>query len=153
MTDPKYVTTTPGELSKFKIVPIGQAAGEAGAQESDLRAQVEAKLRSAKMKLHDAEDDAIADAKLAARDLTDMRDPEEIYRLRHEVVRGIEMAIPEADELVGEARFEPHQGTEDVRAKVQARLSDARALLEFLKTRNDLDAKAVGDDLLLIWCA
>ena len=46
---------------------LKQAATETGERASDLRAQVEAKLRSAKLKLQDLQDDAIDRAKAAAR--------------------------------------------------------------------------------------
>jgi ElaB/YqjD/DUF883 family membrane-anchored ribosome-binding protein len=46
---------------------LNQAATETGERASDLRAQVEAKLRSAKLKLQDLQDDAIDRAKAAAR--------------------------------------------------------------------------------------
>lgn len=46
---------------------LRQAAKETGDKASDLRAQVEAKLTAAKLKLHDLQDDAIEQAKAAAR--------------------------------------------------------------------------------------
>ena len=46
---------------------LKQAAKETGDKASDLRAQVEAKLRTAKLKLQDLQDDAIDRAKAAAR--------------------------------------------------------------------------------------
>jgi len=46
---------------------LKQAAKESGEKASDLRTQVEAKLRSAKLRLMDLQDDAIGTAKAAAR--------------------------------------------------------------------------------------
>ena len=46
---------------------LKQAAKESGEKASDLRTQVEAKLRSAKLRLMDLQDDAIDSAKAAAR--------------------------------------------------------------------------------------
>jgi ElaB/YqjD/DUF883 family membrane-anchored ribosome-binding protein len=46
---------------------LKQAAKETGDKATDLRAQVEAKLRSARMKLQDLQDDAVDRAKAAAR--------------------------------------------------------------------------------------
>lgn len=46
---------------------LRQAAKETGEKASDLRSQVEAKLMAAKMKLQDLQDDAIDQAKAAAR--------------------------------------------------------------------------------------
>src|ERR1700751_3574559 len=46
---------------------LKQAAKESGDKASDLRAQVEAKLRSAKLKLQDLQDDAVDRARAAAR--------------------------------------------------------------------------------------
>jgi ElaB/YqjD/DUF883 family membrane-anchored ribosome-binding protein len=46
---------------------LKQAAKESGEKASDLRGQVEAKLRSAKIRLHDLSDDASESAKAAAR--------------------------------------------------------------------------------------
>jgi len=46
---------------------LKQAAQESGEKASDLRSQVETKLRSAKMRLQDMQDDAIDSAKAAAR--------------------------------------------------------------------------------------
>jgi len=46
---------------------LKQAAKESGEKASDLRTQVEAKLRSAKLRLMDLQDDAIDTAKAAAR--------------------------------------------------------------------------------------
>jgi ElaB/YqjD/DUF883 family membrane-anchored ribosome-binding protein len=46
---------------------LKQAAKESGEKASDLRGQVEAKLRSAKIRLHDLSDDASESAKVAAR--------------------------------------------------------------------------------------
>jgi ElaB/YqjD/DUF883 family membrane-anchored ribosome-binding protein len=46
---------------------LKQAAKESGDRASDLRAQVEAKLRTAKLKLQDLQDDAVDRAKAAAR--------------------------------------------------------------------------------------
>jgi ElaB/YqjD/DUF883 family membrane-anchored ribosome-binding protein len=46
---------------------LKQAAKESGEKATDLRSQVEAKLRSAKMRLGDLQDDAIDSAKAAAR--------------------------------------------------------------------------------------
>jgi ElaB/YqjD/DUF883 family membrane-anchored ribosome-binding protein len=46
---------------------LKQAAKESGDKANDLRAQVEAKLRSAKLKLQDLQDDAVDRAKAAAR--------------------------------------------------------------------------------------
>ena len=46
---------------------LKQAAKESGEKATDLRAQVEAKLRTAKLKLQDMQDDAVDRAKAAAR--------------------------------------------------------------------------------------
>ena len=46
---------------------LKQAAKESGEKASDLRTQVEAKLRSAKLRMMDLQDDAIDTAKAAAR--------------------------------------------------------------------------------------
>jgi len=46
---------------------LKQASKESGEKASDLRSQVEAKLRSAKLRLMDLQDDAIDTAKAAAR--------------------------------------------------------------------------------------
>jgi ElaB/YqjD/DUF883 family membrane-anchored ribosome-binding protein len=46
---------------------LKQAAKESGDKASDLRAQVEAKLRTAKLRLADMQDDAVDRAKAAAR--------------------------------------------------------------------------------------
>jgi ElaB/YqjD/DUF883 family membrane-anchored ribosome-binding protein len=46
---------------------LKQAAKESGEKASDLRAQVEAKLRTAKLKLQDIQDDAVDRARAAAR--------------------------------------------------------------------------------------
>ena len=46
---------------------LRQAAKETGDKASDLRSQVEAKLQAAKVKLQDLQDDAIDQAKAAAR--------------------------------------------------------------------------------------
>ena len=46
---------------------LKQAAKESGEKASDLRTQVEAKLRSAKIRLHDIQDDASETARAAAR--------------------------------------------------------------------------------------
>jgi ElaB/YqjD/DUF883 family membrane-anchored ribosome-binding protein len=46
---------------------LKQAAKESGEKATDLRSQVEAKLRSAKLRLMDIQDDAIDSAKAAAR--------------------------------------------------------------------------------------
>jgi ElaB/YqjD/DUF883 family membrane-anchored ribosome-binding protein len=46
---------------------LRQAAKETGDKASDLRSQVEAKLTAAKLKLQDLQDDAIDQAKAAAR--------------------------------------------------------------------------------------
>ncbi|HEY1461110.1 MAG TPA: DUF883 family protein [Casimicrobiaceae bacterium] len=46
---------------------LKQATKESGEKASDLRAQVEAKLRNAKMKLQDMQDDALDRAKATAR--------------------------------------------------------------------------------------
>src|SRR5256712_10523570 len=46
---------------------LKQAAKESGERANDLRSQVETKLRSAKMRLQDMQDDAIDSAKAAAR--------------------------------------------------------------------------------------
>src|SRR5216117_3419097 len=46
---------------------LKQAAKESGERASDLRSQVETKLRSAKMRLQDMQDDALDSAKAAAR--------------------------------------------------------------------------------------
>jgi ElaB/YqjD/DUF883 family membrane-anchored ribosome-binding protein len=46
---------------------LKQAAKESGDKATDLRAQVEAKLRSAKIKLQDLQDDAVDRARVAAR--------------------------------------------------------------------------------------
>lgn len=46
---------------------LKQAAKESGEKASDLRAQVETKLRAAKLKLQDLQDDAVDRAKAAAR--------------------------------------------------------------------------------------
>jgi ElaB/YqjD/DUF883 family membrane-anchored ribosome-binding protein len=46
---------------------LRQAAKETGDKASDLRSQVEAKLMAAKLKLQDLQDDAIDQAKAAAR--------------------------------------------------------------------------------------
>jgi len=46
---------------------LKQAAKESGDRATDLRAQVEAKLRTAKLKLQDLQDDAVDRAKAAAR--------------------------------------------------------------------------------------
>jgi ElaB/YqjD/DUF883 family membrane-anchored ribosome-binding protein len=46
---------------------LKQAAKESGEKATDLRSQVETKLRSAKLKLQELQDDAIDQAKVAAR--------------------------------------------------------------------------------------
>jgi ElaB/YqjD/DUF883 family membrane-anchored ribosome-binding protein len=46
---------------------LKQAAKESGEKATDLRAQVESKLRAAKLKLQDMQDDAVDRAKVAAR--------------------------------------------------------------------------------------
>jgi ElaB/YqjD/DUF883 family membrane-anchored ribosome-binding protein len=46
---------------------LKQAAQESGDRATDLRSQVEGKLRSAKMRLQDLQDDALDSAKAAAR--------------------------------------------------------------------------------------
>jgi ElaB/YqjD/DUF883 family membrane-anchored ribosome-binding protein len=46
---------------------LGKAAAETGSRASDLRSQVEAKLRFAKLKLQDIQDDAVDRTKAAAR--------------------------------------------------------------------------------------
>lgn len=46
---------------------LKQASKETGDKATDLRTQVEAKLRSAKMRLQDLQDDALDSAKAAAR--------------------------------------------------------------------------------------
>jgi ElaB/YqjD/DUF883 family membrane-anchored ribosome-binding protein len=46
---------------------LREAAAETGERASDLRSQVAAKLRSAKLKLQDLQDDAVDRAKAAAR--------------------------------------------------------------------------------------
>lgn len=46
---------------------LKQAAKESGEKATDLRSQVETKLRSAKLKLQELQDDAIDNAKAAAR--------------------------------------------------------------------------------------
>jgi ElaB/YqjD/DUF883 family membrane-anchored ribosome-binding protein len=46
---------------------LKQAAKESGEKATDLRTQVEAKLRSAKLRLQELQDDAIDSAKAAAR--------------------------------------------------------------------------------------
>lgn len=46
---------------------LKQAAKESGERANDLRAQVEVKLRNAKIKLQDLQDDAVDRAKAAAR--------------------------------------------------------------------------------------
>ena len=46
---------------------LKQAAKESGEKANDLRGQVEAKLRSAKIRLHDLQEDATESARVAAR--------------------------------------------------------------------------------------
>ena len=63
----KSVVKDSGDTLSEAETLLKQAATETGERASDLRAQVEAKLRSAKLKLQDLQDDAIDRAKAAAR--------------------------------------------------------------------------------------
>jgi len=56
-----------GEVLSEAESMLKQAAKESGEKASDLRSQVETKLRSAKLKLQDMQDDAVDRAKAAAR--------------------------------------------------------------------------------------
>ena len=56
-----------GEVLSEAESMLKQAAKESGEKASDLRSQVETKLRSAKLKLQDMQDDAVDRAKVAAR--------------------------------------------------------------------------------------
>jgi ElaB/YqjD/DUF883 family membrane-anchored ribosome-binding protein len=56
-----------GEVLSEAESMLKQAAKESGEKASDLRSQVESKLRSAKLKLQDMQDDAVDRAKAAAR--------------------------------------------------------------------------------------